>query len=103
MRLFDGGGDVARLALIAGRGAAREVLDLVDERGQPPLRRDDDVGEAGHLRIDDAIADRLGVADERELVADLVRQPGGDAADRGQPLGAHQLVVRALELVEARL
>jgi hypothetical protein len=84
-------------------GAGGEVAHLVDHRGQPLLRVDDDVGELDQLRIVGHPAlQRLGVADQRELLRELVGDAGDHAADRGELLGLHQPLGRGAELAMRR-
>ena len=96
-RLLDDGADVGGLGLERQRTpfpAAHEVLDLADHRRQALLRRDDDVGQLADLAARaGARLDGLGIADQGELVADLMGQPGHHAADGGERASGDELVL----------
>ena len=53
----------------------------------------------GHL-VDEFDRQRREVIDEIERVLDLVRDAGGELAERGQLLGLHQAVLRGAQVVE---
>ena len=57
---------------------------------------------AGGVEI--VVADHLGEAEDGgQRIADLVGEPGGEAADDGEPLGTNERVLGALERLEAPL
>lgn len=89
-----------RVDLVDGRFAAREVEQVADDPVDP-------LGLLAHPREELALLLRLEVAaldelheaaDRAQRVADLVRDPRGEAADRGELLAAHQRLLRGPEL-----